>query len=160
MQQGLVSSFLTGFAMSAALIIAIGGQNIFVLRQGLRREHVGPIVVFCGLSDAFLISAGVGGLGIFLAVIPALAKLLAGGGSIFLACYGLVALRRSFRPSSLTAAGETGVSLQGAIAGVAAFTFLNPHVYLDTVLLMGSAGSAFPPAGRYTFVAGATTASF
>ena len=157
----ILTAFLSGFALSAALIIAIGAQNLFVLRQGLRREHVGPIVLFCGSADALLILAGVGGIGAFLSAAPQLSTALALGGAVFLGWYGIAALRRSATPSAMTITPEAGtVPLSRALAATAAFTFLNPHVYLDTVLLMGAAGSAQPAPVRPVFVAGAMLASF
>ncbi|UIJ44272.1 LysE family transporter [Sphingomonas cannabina] len=155
-----ISPFLTGFALSAALIMAIGAQNLFVLRQGLKREHVGAIVLFCGGADALLIAAGVGGVGAVLAAIPQLTKALAFAGAAFLGWYGVKALRRMAAPDAMVVAGGGGLTLGRAIAATAGFTFLNPHVYLDTVLLMGAAGSAQPADLRPLFVAGAVTASF
>ncbi|MBS0561937.1 MAG: LysE family transporter [Proteobacteria bacterium] len=152
--------FLTGFALSAALIVAIGAQNLFVLRQGLRREHVGPIVLFCGAADAVLIAAGVAGLGAALAAVPQLARLLAGAGAAFLGWYGLKALRRIGAGETMAAGADGGVTLGRALAATAGFTLLNPHVYLDTVLVVGAAGSAQPAALRPLFVAGAAAASF
>ncbi|WP_279483802.1 LysE/ArgO family amino acid transporter [Aureimonas sp. SK2] len=156
----LAPPFFSGFALSAALIMAIGAQNLFVLRQGLRGEHVGPIVLFFGLSDALLIMAGVGGMGAFLAAAPQLTTLLALGGAAFLAWYGIAAFRRMASTSAMTAVAGNSLSLGRAMATGAAFTYLNPHVYLDTVLLMGTAGSAQPEALRPIFVLGAATASF
>lgn len=156
----VLSAFLSGFALSAALIVAIGAQNLFVLRQGLRGEHVGPLVIFFGASDAMLIAAGVGGMGAFLAAAPQLTRVLALGGAAFLAWYGIAAFRRMASPGALTAGVSEGLSLGQALATGAAFTFLNPHVYLDTVLLMGTAGSAQPEAVRPVFVIGAAAASF
>ncbi|WP_271200065.1 LysE/ArgO family amino acid transporter [Methylopila turkensis] len=156
----VLAPFLTGLALSAALIMAIGAQNIFVLRQGLRRQHVGPIVLFCGCADAVLIVTGVGGVGAALAAVPKLATLLSIGGAAFLGWYGLAALRRTVTPGVLAVAADDGMTLGRAMAAGAAFTFLNPHVYLDTVLLMGAAGSAQPEATRPIFVIGAATASF
>ncbi|WP_082505316.1 LysE/ArgO family amino acid transporter [Aureimonas sp. Leaf324] len=155
-----LSAFLSGFALSAALIVAIGAQNLFVLRQGLRGEHVGPLVLFFGASDAVLIAAGVGGMGAFLAAAPQLTLVLALGGAAFLAWYGIAAFRRMASPGALTAEASEGLSLMRALATGAAFTFLNPHVYLDTVLLMGTAGSAQPEAARPLFLLGAAAASF
>ncbi|SCW67369.1 LysE/ArgO family amino acid transporter [Ancylobacter rudongensis] len=156
----LLLPFTTGFLLSGALIIAIGAQNLFVLRQGLRREHVGAIVLFCGTADALLIAAGVAGVGAFLAALPQLTTLLALGGAGFLGWYGVQALRRMAAPEAMAvmAAGET--TLARALMATAGFTLLNPHVYLDTVLLMGAAGSAQPEAVRPVFVAGAALASF
>lgn len=157
----LVPAFLSGFALSAALIVAIGAQNIFVLRQGLRREHVAPVVLFCGSADALLILAGVGGVGAFLAGAPHLTNVLSLGGAAFLAWYGIAALRRSTKPSAMTIAETaSGATLPRVLMATTAFTFFNPHVYLDTVLLMGAAGSAQPEPVRPVFVAGAVAASF
>lgn len=157
---GTLAPLLTGFALSAALIVAIGAQNLFVLRQGLRREHVGPVVAFCGLADALLIALGVAGAGAILGAMPGLTRGLALAGAAFLAWYGAKALRRTLAPAAVAAAGGGGLSLGRALAATAGFTLLNPHVYLDTVLLMGAAGSAQPAAARPLFVAGAMTASF
>jgi L-lysine exporter family protein LysE/ArgO len=155
----LTSAFTTGFALSATLIIAIGAQNSFVLRQGLRREHVLAVVAFCALADLALISAGVAGLAKVLGCAPPLTMALTIAGTLFLLWYGLRALRRASQPQALRAAGGAGVSLRGAVAQAAAFTFLNPHVYLDTVLLMGSIGARQPADSRLWFVGGAALAS-
>lgn len=156
----LSSAFTTGFVLMATLIVAIGSQNAFVLRQGIRKEHVAAIVAFCALSDLLLMGAGVAGLAGVLGNSPALVALLTAGGSIFLVWYGIKALRRASQPQSLRAAsGEGALSLGGAIAQAAGFTLLNPHVYLDTVLLMGSFGTRQPPDLRVWFVGGAACAS-
>lgn len=155
----ILPTFLTGFAMSAALIMAIGAQNLFVLRQGLKREHVGPIVLFCGCADAILIAAGVGGVGALLGAMPQLTLMLTIGGSAFLAWYGFKAFQRMMAPESMTVSAQGTLTMGRALGATAAFTFLNPHVYLDTVLLMGAAGSAHAPVLRPVFVAGAATAS-
>lgn len=155
----LISTFLTGFAMSGALIMAIGAQNLFVLRQGLKREHVGPVVLFCGSADAILIAAGVAGVGAMLGAMPQLTLALTIGGAAFLSWYGLNAFKRMMAPEAMTVTSQPAVTLGGALAATAAFTFLNPHVYLDTVLLMGAAGFAHAPDLRPVFVAGAATAS-
>lgn len=151
-----------GFMLAAGLIVAIGAQNAFVLRQGLVREHVGAIVLFCALADALLMALGVLGAGQALAAAPQLAALLAGGGALFLCAYGLRALARAWRPGRLEAAradGRSGSSRGAVLAQVAAFTLLNPHVYLDTVLLVGAVGAQQPPALRAAFLAGACSAS-
>ncbi|HRK39845.1 MAG TPA: LysE/ArgO family amino acid transporter [Burkholderiaceae bacterium] len=152
--------FVQGLVLSLGLIVAIGAQNAFVLRQGLRREHVVPVVAFCALADAALITAGVLGMAQALGERPLLAKALAVGGAVFLAHYGWQALRRARQSNRLQAAagGET-LSRKAALAQAAAFTLLNPHVYLDTVLLVGSIGAQQPNALRGWFVAGASTAS-
>lgn len=155
----ILPTFVTGFAMSAALIMAIGAQNLFVLRQGLKREHVGPIVLFCGCADAILIAAGVGGVGALLGAMPQLTLALTLGGAAFLAWYGFKAFQRMMTPEAMAVSAEGKFTLGNALGATAAFTFLNPHVYLDTVLLMGAAGSAHAPALRPVFVAGAATAS-
>lgn len=156
----IFAPFLSGFLLSAALIMAIGAQNLFVLRQGLKREHVGPVVLFCGSADALLIVVGVAGVGAFLAAVPQLTLFLTIGGAAFLGWYGFKALRRMAAPEAMAVASNGSISLGGAMAATAGFTFLNPHVYLDTVLLMGAAGSAQPAALRPIFVAGAVSASF
>jgi L-lysine exporter family protein LysE/ArgO len=154
------SAFTTGFVLSATLIVAIGAQNAFVLRQGIRKEHVAPIVAFCALSDFILMGAGVAGLASVLGNSPALVALLTAAGSGFLVWYGIKALRRAALPQSLRAAtGEESLSLGGAMAQAAGFTLLNPHVYLDTVLLVGSIGTRQPPDMRMWFVGGAACAS-
>jgi len=156
----LESAFTTGFVLSATLIIAIGAQNAFVLRQGIRKEHVAPIVVFCALSDLLLIGAGVAGLAGVLGHSPVLVSLLTIAGSAFLVWYGVRALGRALVPQSLHAAvGSEPLSLGNALAQAAGFTLLNPHVYLDTVLLMGSIGTRQPPDLRVWFVGGAACAS-
>jgi L-lysine exporter family protein LysE/ArgO len=152
--------FAQGLALSLGLIVAIGAQNAFVLRQGLRREHVGAVVLFCALADALLIGAGVLGMAQALGERPGLARVLALAGAAFLAVYGWQALRRARQPQHLTAAeGTSGLSLRAAVVQAAAFTLLNPHVYLDTVLLVGSIGAQQPPGLQGAFVAGASVAS-
>ena len=152
--------FVHGLALSLGLIVAIGAQNAFVLRQGLRREHVGSVVMFCAAADALLITAGMLGMAQALGQRPGLARALALGGAAFLAIYGVQALRRARRPQRLQAAGGgSGLAFSAALAQAAAFTLLNPHVYLDTVLLVGSIGARQPAALRGWFVAGASAAS-
>lgn len=154
------SVFLQGLTLGLGLIVAIGSQNAFVLRQGLRREHVGKIVLFCALADAALIAAGVLGMAHALGQRPLLASALALGGAAFLAAYGWQALRRARRPQQLRAsAGGHGLGAGAVLAQAAAFTLLNPHVYLDTVLLVGSIGAQQPGALRGWFILGASAAS-
>jgi L-lysine exporter family protein LysE/ArgO len=156
----LGSAFTTGFALGATLIIAIGAQNAFVLRQGIRKEHVAPIVAFCAIADLLLIGVGVAGLASILGDSPTLVALLTIAGSAFLIWYGIRALQRALLPQSLrAAAGNESLSLGNAMAQAAGFTLLNPHVYLDTVLLMGSIGTRQPPDLRIWFVGGAACAS-
>ncbi len=140
--------------------MAIGAQNAFVLRQGLRREHVGSVVIFCAVADAVLIAAGVLGMAQALANSPGGARALALAGASFLAVYGWRALRRARHPQPLLASeGGESISRGAALTQAAAFTLLNPHVYLDTVLLVGSIGAQQPAALRSWFVAGASSAS-
>jgi L-lysine exporter family protein LysE/ArgO len=152
--------FAQGLFLSLGLIVAIGAQNAFVLRQGLRREHVGSVVAFCAMADALLITAGVFGMAQALGDRPMLARGLALGGAAFLAVYGWRALQRARQISALdvTASGQT-LSRGAALAQAAAFTLLNPHVYLDTVLLVGSIGAQQPAPFQAWFAAGASTAS-
>nr|WP_245800376.1 LysE/ArgO family amino acid transporter [Thiomonas intermedia] len=152
----VASAAAQGLTLSLGLIVAIGAQNAFVLRQGLRREHVGPIVAFCALADVSLIAAGVGGMSQALGESPMLSRALALGGAVFLAVYGWRALQRARRTETLeTTAEGRGLSLGAAMAQALAFTLLNPHVYLDTVLLMGNLGARQPDGLRGWFVAGA-----
>lgn len=152
--------FVQALFLSFGLIVAIGAQNTFVLRQGLRREHVGSVVMFCAIADAALIMAGVMGMAQALANSPAIARALAVAGALFLGVYGWRAMCRA-RTSQQMVATEGGASLTrgAALIQAAAFTLLNPHVYLDTVLLVGSIGAQQAAALRGWFVAGASTAS-
>jgi L-lysine exporter family protein LysE/ArgO len=153
-------AFLQGLTLSFGLIVAIGSQNAFVLRQGLRREHIGWIVVFCAAADALLIAAGVLGMARAIGERQDVARALALLGALFLAWYGWQALRRSLQPHELRPAdGRGGLGRGAALAQAAAFTLLNPHVYLDTVLLVGSIGAQHPKAAQGAFIAGAAIAS-
>jgi L-lysine exporter family protein LysE/ArgO len=152
--------FVQGLVLSFGLIVAIGAQNAFVLRQGLRREHVGSVVLFCGVADAVLIAAGVLGMAQALGQSPGLARALALAGAAFLALYGWQALRRARQVHQLRVTeGGAGLRRSAAVAQAAAFTLLNPHVYLDTVLLVGSIGAQQPQTLRGWFIAGASSAS-
>lgn len=154
------SVFVQGLVLSFGLIVAIGAQNAFVLRQGLRREHVGAVVLFCAAADAVLICAGVMGMAQAVGDRPNVARALALAGAVFLAVYGWQALRRVRRAHRLDAAQEGSVlTLSAAAAQAAAFTLLNPHVYLDTVLLVGSIGAQQPAGLQGWFMAGASGAS-
>jgi L-lysine exporter family protein LysE/ArgO len=161
-----VSALATGFALSASLIIAIGAQNAFVLRQGLARQHAGAVAWFCAASDALLMTAGVLGMGQAITAVPGLAAAMAAVGAVFLAGYGLRALLRAWRPGVLHAGaqdpGRSSIRKRWQVlAQAAAFTFLNPHVYLDTVLLVGSVGAQQPPGAlRAAFLLGTCAASF
>jgi L-lysine exporter family protein LysE/ArgO len=155
-----LSTFLSGLGLGASLIVAIGAQNLFVLRQGLLRHHVAPVVALCALADILLMVAGTAGLGRLLRVVPGLTLLLTVGGALFLFWYGLSALRRAVRPGAMAATtAGADASLGRTLRQTAAFTFLNPHVYLDTVLLLGSVAAARPPAMRAVFLLGSGSAS-
>lgn len=148
-----------GFGLGASLIIAIGAQNAFVLRQGLLRQHVFLSAVFCALSDLLLISAGVFGLGSLARGQTWFLGLMTWGGAGFLGWYGFKAALRAFRSQSLESRGGGTSSLLSVVSSLAAFTFLNPHVYLDTVLLLGGLGARHAAGERPWFVAGASAAS-
>ena len=155
-----ISSLPGGFALMASLIVAVGAQNTFVLRQGLRREHVGAVVLVCITADVLLTAAGVAGLGTAFRSVPGLAPALTCGGAAFLAWYGVAALRRALRPDVLAADAAGGaLPLRAALGRAAGFTLLNPHVYLDTVLLMGSVSAALAAGERPGFLLGAALAS-
>jgi L-lysine exporter family protein LysE/ArgO len=151
------SSALAGFVASVALIAAIGAQNAFVLRQGLRREHVLAVVAVCATSDALLIGAGIGGLGALIADRPAALAAIKWGGAAFLLGYAILAVRRAVRPGTLTPADRPPASLRATVLACLAFTYLNPHVYLDTVLLLGAVAQQHR--SQWAFGAGAVLAS-
>ncbi len=149
-----------GFVAGAGLIIAIGAQNAFVLRQGLQRRHVGLVVATCALGDVALIVCGVAGVGALVHEWPALLQALRFGGAAFLAAYGLLAARRAWRGSgALAPAGDGEASRRRVLLACLAFTFLNPHVYLDTMVLLGSLSTRYAGATRWAFAAGACGAS-
>lgn len=156
----MFSAALSGFLLGASLIIAIGAQNAFILRQGLLRQHVFILCLICALSDAILIAAGVGGLGTIIAQSPKLITFVALAGAAFLLWYGSVALRRAIHPQAMQAADKGQGSLRTAIMTCLALTFLNPHVYLDTVVLLGSLSARFEGDARIAYGAGAVIASF
>jgi L-lysine exporter family protein LysE/ArgO len=155
----VLATFFTGLGSAASLIIAIGAQNAFVLRQGLRRQHVLPIVIICVLSDAILIAAGVAGIGVIVKNAPIALEIVRWAGFVFLVGYAVFAARRALKPESLSTSGAVAGSLAAAIGTCLAITWLNPHVYLDTVLLLGSLSASHGDPGRWMFGAGAATAS-
>lgn len=150
--------FATGFVTSLALIAAIGAQNAFVLRQGIRREHVGTVVALCAASDLALIAAGIAGFGAIVAAHPDVVTVAKLGGAAFLVGYGALAAKRAFRPATLAPAAVAPARLTGVLATCLALTFLNPHVYLDTVVLLGALANEHRQ-GRWLFGIGAVTAS-
>ncbi len=156
----MLTAIFAGFRLGLGLILAIGAQNAFVLRQGIRREHVFATSLFCALSDAILIAIGVSGFAAASLAAPWLAPLLRWGGVVFLVWYGFRALRAAFAGgAALRAAEGEGQGLRTTLLTVAAFTWLNPHVWLDTVVLLGSVSAQYP-GQALGFALGAMTASF
>jgi L-lysine exporter family protein LysE/ArgO len=156
----MTTAFVPGFLLGLSLIIAIGAQNAFVLRQGLRREHVFAVCLVCALSDAALIAAGVAGFGVLVTAVPWLAPVMRFGGAAFLFAYAMRSLWSAWRnPGMLNPSADVRKSLGATLAACLAFTWLNPHVYLDTVVLLGSVSTRY--AGqRVAFALGAMTSSF
>ena len=153
-----MNTFLAGFGLGLSLILAIGAQNAFILRAGLLRQHVFILCSVCALSDALLIAAGVSGLGILVSKAPAFLAFMKYGGAAFLFVYGFRSLLHSFRGGRfLLAKGQVG-SLREAVIICLLLTWLNPHVYLDTVILLGIASTQYSQ--NTYFAAGAITASF
>jgi L-lysine exporter family protein LysE/ArgO len=151
---------LLGFGTGLALIIAIGAQNAFVLRQGIRGEHIGVVVLICAISDAVLITAGIAGIGAIIEAAPAVVDIIRLGGAAFLLVYAVFAAKRAIRPGVLTASGNAGGGGLAVVAATSlALTWLNPHVYLDTVLLLGSIANSQGPELRWYFGAGAVAGS-
>ncbi|AGL20800.1 LysE/ArgO family amino acid transporter [Actinoplanes sp. N902-109] len=153
----MISSALGGFVAAVVLIVAIGAQNAFVLRQGLRREHVVPVVVTCALSDLLLIAAGIAGLGALVAARPMVVTVIRWVGAAFLLTYAVTAARRALKPSGLAPTDRGPATLRATLLTCLALTYLNPHVYLDTVLLLGSVAQQSPH--RWLFGVGAALAS-
>jgi L-lysine exporter family protein LysE/ArgO len=154
-----MTALISGFLLGLSLIVAIGAQNAFVLRQGLRREHVFAVCAVCALSDLALIAAGVAGFGALVTAMPWAAPAMRYGGGLFLAAYGARSLWAAWRNNGgLDPAADEPKSLGVTILTCLAFTWLNPHVYLDTVVLLGSISTGY--AGqRVAFAAGAGTSS-
>lgn len=153
--------FWEGCATGAGLIIAIGAQNAFVLKQGIMKNHVFATVFICCLIDAILIALGVGGFGAFLTSSPLLLKVAKWGGVGFLVLYGLRSFWAVLKTESLTVeGGRERPDLKASILMILAFSLLNPHVYLDAVLLLGSIGAQFPQDERPFFALGAIAVSF
>lgn len=167
-------TYLAGLGLGFSLIIAIGAQNLFVLRQGIRREHVLVVALICAVSDAVLIMLGVSGVGLALQALPWLIDVVRWAGAVFLVTYGLLAAKRAWRPtgealevsdqdqqsrSPASTATATRTRLAPVVLTVLALTWLNPHVYLDTVFLLGTVANTHGEL-RWLFAAGAVTASF
>ena len=155
-----MSTFIYGFSLGFSLILAIGAQNAFVLKQGLKGEHVLVVCLICALSDAILILAGVSGFHLLVSGFPGLVTIARYGGVIFLFVYGLLSFRKAWQSKYALLPSEiaSGSRVSAALTCLA-FTWLNPHVYLDTVLLLGSVSSQFSDEIEY-FALGATSASF
>ena len=147
----------TGLMSGLALIVALGAQNAFVLRQGIRREHVGVVVALCAVSDAVLILGGTAGIGALVSRFPEALDVLRWGGAAYLTWWAVRSFASALKPSSLTA--EAPRSRGSVIATTLALTYLNPHVYLDTVVLLGSLANQHGPDARWVFAAGAVAAS-
>ena len=156
----MLLTFATGFGLGGGLIIAIGAQNAFVLGQGLRRNHPVMVAFVCALCDAVLIAAGVAGLGTLVATYPILTNAAAWGGAAFLIWYGFGALRRVFETETLSESDVRQAGWKAVLSTTLAVTLLNPHVYLDTVVMLGGIGGQFPAEERLTFALGAMSASF
>ncbi len=156
----MLNSIIAGFALGGGLIVAIGAQNAFVIRQGVLNSHVFWICLFCSVSDTILIWAGTYGLGTILEVLPWLLKVMQYGGAAFLIWYGIKAARRVLKPEALSDSTKTASNLFMALATCAALTWLNPHVYLDMVVLIGSITNSRPQDERAAFALGASLASF
>ena len=155
-----MSAYIAGFTLGLSLILAIGAQNAFVLKQGLKKQHVFAVCLICAVSDAILVVVGVSGFGMIVKESPSIEALSRFGGAVFLGFYAIKSFIVAFRTShSLDPADEISTSLQHTVFICLAFTWLNPHVYLDTVVLLGSISTQFKN-DKMLFAYGAVTASF
>jgi L-lysine exporter family protein LysE/ArgO len=154
----MITIVLTGLLTGLALIVAVGAQNAYVLRQGIRGEHVLAVVAVCLVSDVLAIAAGVAGLGVVLDRWPGVLPVAQVAGGLYLIGFGVQSALRAWRPSALHAQGGTSVSLRRAVLTTLALTWLNPHFYLDTLLMLGTVANSFG-AERWWFFAGAVVAS-
>ena len=158
----MITALLTGFFLGLSLIVAIGAQNTFVLRQGIIGQHIFYVALFCALSDALLISIGVAGISYFFSnIINQISNILFGFSALWLLGYGILRLKAVFK-SDTTLKIETSASkgLLPTLSIVAVLTFANPHVYLDTMILIGSVSQQFPGENKLAYVLGASLASF
>jgi L-lysine exporter family protein LysE/ArgO len=156
---GVLDALVAGLLTGLSLIVAIGAQNAFVLRQGLIRQFVGPVVAICAVSDLVLITAGVAGIGAIVQHAPTALTVVRWLGVAFLTAYGVRSLWSARHAGALTPAGEEEPRLRGAVLQATALTWLNPHVYLDTVLLLGSIAAHHGPSGKWWFAVGACAGS-
>jgi L-lysine exporter family protein LysE/ArgO len=154
-----MTALLPGFLTGLSLIIAIGAQNAFVIRQGLTKRHVLLVVSICAVSDAILIILGVAGLGALISGLPWLLEMVRWFGVAYLTWFGVKSLRSAMKSQSLDVSGVQSGSAKKVALSVLGFTFLNPHVYLDTVILLGSIGNQFGP-DKWWFALGAVLSSF
>jgi L-lysine exporter family protein LysE/ArgO len=154
-----MNAILPGFLTGLSLIIAIGAQNAFVLRQGLTRKYIIPVVLICSLSDALLITLGTAGLGALIQTLPLLLEILRWLGVGYLTWFGISAVRKVLAKDTLQVSDESSVSFKRTILMTLGFTYLNPHVYLDTVIFVGSLANQFGE-NKWSFALGAVCASF
>ena len=155
-----MTTYIAGFSLGLSLILAIGSQNAFVLKQGLKKQHVFIVCAVCALSDAILIALGVAGFGAIVEQFPAIETIARYGGALFLTLYALLSFRSAFTSHhALNTTTETQSSLLKVVTMCLAFTWLNPHVYLDTVILLGSVSTQYQP-DQLQFALGAMTGSF
>ena len=154
----MTSHLFAGFITCLTLVVAIGAQNAFVLRQGIRREHVLAVVAVCTVADSALIAAGVAGFGVLVTAYPGVVTWARLGGAAFLLGYALFAARRAFRPAAPTPPEAAPGRVAGVVLTCLAMTFLNPHVYLDTVVLLGALANEHRDE-RWLFGIGAVSAS-
>ncbi len=153
----MLDVYLTGALTGLGLIVAIGAQNAYVLRQGIHRQHVGVVVAICALSDALLIVLGVAGVGALIAGHPTALTVTKWLGAAYLVWFAIKSFRSALHPQGLELGGA--VKRSGVIATTLALTYLNPHVYLDTVLMLGNLANQHGPSGRWWFAGGAVTGS-
>ena len=156
----MLNAILAGFALGGGLIVAIGAQNAFVIRQGVLNSHIFWICLFCAVSDTVLIWSGVYGMGVIAQTLPWFIPVLTYGGAAFLVWYGVKAFRRVLKPEALNQEGRTATNLFMALVTCAALTWLNPHVYLDMVILIGTIANARPANEHAPFALGASLTSF
>ncbi|GIU23913.1 LysE/ArgO family amino acid transporter [Shewanella sp. MBTL60-007] len=155
------TAFIQGMGIGGSLIMAVGAQNAFVLKQGLKRSHSLPIAAICSFIDAVMITAGVAGLGHLILAFPLIKDIASFGGALFLLIYGYGALKSSFRESRMESDDTLAAdSLKKAVLTTLAISLLNPHLYLDTVVLLGSISVQFEGTEKQWFGAGAVLASF
>jgi L-lysine exporter family protein LysE/ArgO len=156
-----IHHYLDGFMIGAGLIIAIGAQNAFVLRQGIMRKHRLALAMFCSFSDALLITAGISGMGVIFTAHKNVTIAFSAAGAAYLLYFAFTSFRSAYRGNTLVAdASAKSLPMKKVLITIAALTYLNPHVYLDTVVMLGSFGASRPAAWRPAFALGAISASF